>query len=37
MKLGANKMQTPNNYYTITLTIVDPQDYGASDRGAASL
>ena len=27
MNLGANTMQTPNNYYTITLTIVDPQDY----------
>ena len=27
MNLGANPMQSPNNYYTITVTIVDPQDY----------
>jgi type IV pilus assembly protein PilE len=24
---GANPLQTPNNYYTITLTILDAQDY----------
>jgi type IV pilus assembly protein PilE len=27
MKLGPNPMQTPNNYYTVTVTILGPQDY----------
>ena len=36
MKLGANKMQTPNNYYTITLTIVDPQDYTITAAATAA-
>jgi len=37
MNLGANPpMQTPNNYYTITLTIVDPQDYTITAAAAAA-
>jgi Tfp pilus assembly protein PilE len=37
MNLGANPpMQTPNNYYTITLTIVDPQDYTITAAASAA-
>ena len=36
MNLGANTMQTPNNYYTITLTIVDAQDYTITAAASAA-
>ena len=32
---GPNAMQSPNNYYTITLTILDPQDYTITAAASA--
>jgi type IV pilus assembly protein PilE len=34
--LGANTMQSPNNYYTITLTITDAQDYTITAAASAA-
>ena len=33
---GANAMQSPNNYYTITVTILDPQDYTITAAASAA-
>ena len=37
MNLGVNPpMPTPNNYYTLTVTIVDPQDYTITAAASAA-
>jgi type IV pilus assembly protein PilE len=36
MNPGPNPMQTPNNYYTITVTILTPQDYTITAAATAA-